>query len=141
MKVRGVQIMINKDKKKLNLHDLQERQEETNHTQSIWNSTLSEQGCKRLNPRNLKSGVHVLFFWFIVCRSVVLGRLITHSSSFPTWNKKHCTCYKVHTNGSNRKKDTEYTQRSITIKLARSYWKINTIIHMLSHIHIQTTDF
>lgn len=74
MKVAGAQMMINKDNcKKQNPHDLQERQEETNHTQTVWNSTLQEmlkntQGWKILNARNLKSRVHVLFFWFIVCR-------------------------------------------------------------------------
>lgn len=56
-----------------------------------------------------------MFFWFIVCRSGVLGRFITHPSSFPTRNKVHCNCYKIHTNGSNRKKDSEHMQKSITI--------------------------
>lgn len=63
MKVTEAQMMINKDNGwKQNLCDLQERQEEKNHTQSVWNSTLPAQGWKTLNERSLKSGVGILFF-------------------------------------------------------------------------------
>lgn len=105
IKVREAQMMINKyNSWKQNLCDIQERREEKKIIPRVSETPqFLHRAEKHWMKRVWKVEWGFLFFWFISCRSIVLGTSITHPLSFPLWNKVHCSCYKIHKNGSNRK--------------------------------------